>query len=825
MPEKTHPNQICPFLGLVEDRASRFSYPEAAHVCFAAKKAQTVSIEHQTELCFTSNFPTCARFVAPAAQPQPAQPGAGAPDSEPDSASPVTAIIWGVVGLVTGLLVILAVLYYSRFAFTPSGQAQAQTSPAELAGVAITPDANQPAAGSFQDAPDAASFLATPTPTMTPQPGTDVYTLSPDKADIGWGASSEERGNHLGDSYLYAGVLDGQIYQSIFQLKLSDIPRGAPIYSAVLELTGLRDEDLNRNNDQSDAEGVWAVRLLAAEIDQSWRQHTFQDIFNAPVEQTLQPLLSGQDLAAGRLNAFELTSPQIDALNKRILDSENPTVSFRIDGPLLGPNNLFAWDSGYGPQSENNKVVLRLEVGEPPATPPPYDYIVVTSTPTPENVVTAAAIALQMTADVAQFGTPTPPPPNMVTATPFPEGLILTPTPTPENTATAEFMILEATAIAFTTGTPPPIPTNAITATPTPTATPTATGTPTPTFVVITLTPTPESVLLAATTIAASGRLEATPLPDNWATPIVVTSTPTPLNAATAQAFNVLATAMALTTGTPTPTPNNVVTATPTPVYEIIPLLGPPSSATPTPIPEPIPAILLGKILFKSDRMQSSGEVDNRQQEEVIYVYDPQTGQLGRLTSSWPYEVALQRDTFSADQRFRVYTKDFIRYKNVGRGEQVQSVRDDAPAVYWYDSLYQVEQQLTNFGAGIAYNGVWSPTSAQIAFVSNDSGDDEIWVANLDGSDMRQLTSSNTEFNAQEIGKDTFVPELSKYPSWSPDGQQIVFASTRTGNYQLWIMNADGSDQRLLMGWDNWTPYNDSGPVWVKYLDPPRPVN
>jgi hypothetical protein len=22
------------------------------------------------------------------------------------------------------------------------------------------------------------------------------------------------------------------------------------------------------------------------------------------------------------------------------------------------------------------------------------------------------------------------------------------------------------------------------------------------------------------------------------------------------------------------------------------------------------------------------------------------------------------------------------------------------------------------------------------------------------------------------------------------------------------------------MGWDNWTPYNDWGPVWVKYLDP-----
>jgi hypothetical protein len=33
-------------------------------------------------------------------------------------------------------------------------------------------------------------------------------------------------------------------------------------------------------------------------------------------------------------------------------------------------------------------------------------------------------------------------------------------------------------------------------------------------------------------------------------------------------------------------------------------------------------------------------------------------------------------------------------------------------------------------------------------------------------------------------------------------------------------MNADGSDPHLLMGWDNWNPYNDWDPIWIKYLDP-----
>jgi TolB protein len=670
-----------------------------------------------------------------------------------------------------------------------------------------TPVATPTLAASPASSPQPFTF-AQATDVPTPVPGGRTLILIPATGDSGWVVSDDESvvtiydpQNHFGDSYLYAGVLDDKIYHAALQFDLKQVPRGTKIYAASLHLTGLR-------TDQMTEQGEWRLQLLSSAYDARWRNHNYWQIHEAEVASTFAPVLTPEQLGEGQENIFQFTPEQIKLLERRIFEGSDTfgrKISFRLDGPLNGSSNLFAWDSGTGPASKGKRAgpALFLSLGPPPSkTPEPY-YVVITSTPTPQDITTAVARSAQMTVQAERDGTATPLPAHWVT--PF----VVTPTPTAENEATAQLMSEMATAIALTTGEPPNL----------------ATATPTPTYVIITSTSTPENVSTAAAealqvTAAARQNGTATPFPPNWVTPVVVTPTPMPENTATVEYLL----AVVLTTGTPTATPANVQTATATPIFITVePFASSTAMATPTATPQPIPPGLLGKIVFLSGREGATEEERLRADRlkatpQVIpqpYVYDPQTGQLGRLTNIWPYQVAAGRDAWSADTNFEAYTQKLL-WTNF----------NDFPttvfAIHYYDHKYQVETQVTYLGAGWTWDPAWSPVGNQIAFVSNVSKDDEIWIINHDGSGGLQLTTSNEAHNAREIGKDTFIPEVNGHPSWSPDGSQIIFWSNRTGNRQIWIMNADGSNQRLLMNELN--PYDDFDPVWIKYPDPAPPL-
>jgi Tol biopolymer transport system component len=301
--------------------------------------------------------------------------------------------------------------------------------------------------------------------------------------------------------------------------------------------------------------------------------------------------------------------------------------------------------------------------------------------------------------------------------------------------------------------------------------------------------------VFAAATMAASATAHAlrvgtgTPTPANfvYATPtpepLVIVPTPVAENAATRVYQIAYATAAAFTTGTPTPFFGQSVTATPSPA----PTVSPTPSATPvympgevkaraltaTPTPWPgVPSVLQGKILFRSTRDGS----------EATWLMDLGGQVLGKLTSTWPYLEAQNADSIGAEGLFTL----FVRSDQSG------------PQIYFHDNYYNVDRQVTRMGVGSSWEGAFEPSGSRIAFVSNESGNDELYVVGRDGSGLRRLTNN--------------IWEWDRHPTWSPDGKQIVFWSNRTGRKQLYLIAPDGSGLRTLS--DGLS--EDWDPVWVK---------
>ncbi len=765
---------ICPHLGLAGDRTLIRTGADARHRCYVQTPPASIDADHQLHFCLGGEHTQCPFY----------RPVAADPNLPPSTSNLQRGFQrWQ---LVYGALIVIALLVvafvYGRALLKPVAPATGGTA-------TVIPTATPlPAAAEVAPQPVAASTSAQ-FATPTPPAGGQVLSVSPQAGNVGWWSSKEGRG-HLGDSFLYAGIGEEQVFLSAFALDLSRVPRGAPLQAATLTLTGLNDDRFDPK-----AGGVWTVSLLAPEAVNELARADFQTLLNAPAAITLVPTLNADQLGVNQTNTWDLDPAGRAWIDKQLLDGKT-TVLIRLTGPSGGDPTLFAWDSGSGPATAGLPPKLVLSLGPLPATVPALptqDVVVATISPTPANVLTVAVQALAATA-MATKGTPQPL--VFVTPTPLPENVstveaaaislgmppLVVPTGTPANDATATANAIYATAVALTTGTFTPVPTNAVTA--------------------IVVTPTPIPVDAAAAiavlrTATAFAQQVGTPtaLPYNvvvatvTATRVILNPSPTPENQATAVARVAEATLSALTTGTFTPIPGNAVTTTPSQTPTPVPLLLlnlQRESPTPTATPRPggLPAALRGKILFFSDRPAPPfGEKTN------LWALDPATGQLGYVTQLWPYQVAQDAE--------RVYNAPETRFSLLV-DEQVQPDQKQHLGVHVLAEEYNDRWQLSPPN-GMSYDPAFSPNGTKVAFVSTDPGNDEIYVVNRDGSDQRRLTANNWEWD--------------KHPSWSPNGSRIVFDSNRvTGRRQLWTMNPDGSNPLQLLD----SAYSDFAPIWIK---------
>jgi len=76
-----------------------------------------------------------------------------------------------------------------------------------------------------------------------------------------------------------------------------------------------------------------------------------------------------------------------------------------------------------------------------------------------------------------------------------------------------------------------------------------------------------------------------------------------------------------------------------------------------------------------------------------------------------------------------------------------------------------------------------SPDSRQIVYESEIDGKGEIWLMNADGSNQRPVITNDLD----DFG-----------PNWSPNGRKIAFVRALPAGNQIFTANADGSEQHIL---------------------------
>jgi Tol biopolymer transport system component len=92
--------------------------------------------------------------------------------------------------------------------------------------------------------------------------------------------------------------------------------------------------------------------------------------------------------------------------------------------------------------------------------------------------------------------------------------------------------------------------------------------------------------------------------------------------------------------------------------------------------------------------------------------------------------------------------------------------------------------------------------NGRIAFLSDRDGDEDIWTVGPDGSEPVNLTADS--------------PRVDAVPNYSADGQRIAFMSNRitaqnpSGDFELFVMGADGSDLKQLTA----NRLDDEEPTW-----------
>jgi TolB protein len=201
-----------------------------------------------------------------------------------------------------------------------------------------------------------------------------------------------------------------------------------------------------------------------------------------------------------------------------------------------------------------------------------------------------------------------------------------------------------------------------------------------------------------------------------------------------------------------------------------------------------------GQPAWSPDGRRIVYERDRAAGDNGVWTMRPDGSDLRRLTRN-PYagaECGCDTDpAFSPDGR-RV---SFVRVRAESRG---------LGALFVMDRDGRNLRRLTSWRFDPGIKHAWKPDGSQILVSSNSNPQPEessnLYLLRPDGTGLRALTHFKGASPNALAG------------SWSPDGRRIVVKTDESGDYQLYLMHADGSNRRRIT--NNLT--EPSGIVWAR---------